>query len=234
MAGQANFTERRFVRIVAAWLALAAALFLALPRPVSLGLYLAGCAAGLALCTVGVLATERARGPLPTRGPSRRLRLALWSLALAAVLGTVLLGLLWLLARGEPSLRARFTGRLDEPLWRPWALAFESAILEEILFRLVILGSIAWLVARFSSPASRWPFGVALVLSTVLFGLVHLPAWAAATSLGWFLVAVVLSLNGIGGLAFGWLFWRWGLVYAVLCHFAGDVVIQAVGPKILG
>jgi membrane protease YdiL (CAAX protease family) len=71
-------------------------------------------------------------------------------------------------------------------------------------------------------------------VSTVLFGLVHLPAWATATSLGWFMVAVILFLNGIGALAFGWLFWRWGLIYAVLCHFAGDVVIQGVGPKILG
>jgi hypothetical protein len=215
-------------------LALAAALYLALPRPVSFGLYLAGCAIGLALCTVGFLATERARGALPERTTSRRLRLGLGSLALGAGLGAVLLGLLWLLARHEPGLRARFTGRLDEPAWRPWALAFESSILEEVLFRLFALTVIAWLVGRFAVPGSRWPFGVGLAVSTILFGLIHLPAWAAATSAGWFLATVVMLLNGIGAVAMGWLFWRWGLPYAVLCHFAGDVVIQGIGPRVLG
>jgi len=215
------------------WAAFAVALFLALPRPLSVALYLAGCAAGLALCVFGFLATERVRGPFPGRTPGTRFRLALGSLSLGTGLGTVLLYILWLLGREEPALAARFSGRLDEPAWRPWALAFESSILEEIVFRLAILGSIAWLVARVSPKNRRLPFAVGLIGSTVLFGLAHLPAWAAATSLGWLLVVVVLSLNGIGALAFGWLFWRWGLGYAVLCHFAGDVVIQALGPKIL-
>jgi hypothetical protein len=43
-----------------------------------------------------------------------------------------------------------------------------------------------------------------------------------------------MLLNGIGAVAMGWLFWRWGLPYAVLCHFAGDVVIQGIGPRVLG
>jgi membrane protease YdiL (CAAX protease family) len=52
-------------------------------------------------------------------------------------------------------------------------------------------------------------------------------------SVHWPLIAVVLLLNGLGGVLFGWIFWRWGLGYAIVCHFAGDVVIQALGPRML-
>ena len=81
-------------------------------------------------------------------------------------------------------------------------------------------------------PGNR-PFLVGLLVSTLAFGLVHLPAWAAATSVRWPLVAVVMVLNGLGGVLFGWIFWRWGLVYAIVCHAAGDVVVQALGPRVL-
>jgi hypothetical protein len=47
------------------------------------------------------------------------------------------------------------------------------------------------------------------------------------------LVGAVLLLNGAGGLLFGLLFWRWGLPYAIVCHFFGDVVVQGLGPRLL-
>jgi hypothetical protein len=34
-------------------------------------------------------------------------------------------------------------------------------------------------------------------------------------------------------LLFGWVFWRWGLPYAFLCHAAGDVVIQSLAPRLI-
>ena len=37
-------------------------------------------------------------------------------------------------------------------------------------------------------------------------------------------------LNALGGLLFGWVFWRWGLPYAMVCHFAADLVVQSLGP----
>ncbi|HEV7518467.1 MAG TPA: CPBP family glutamic-type intramembrane protease [Thermoanaerobaculia bacterium] len=136
--------------------------------------------------------------------------------------------------RFEPALRARFAGRLADPIWRPWALAFESSILEEITFRLFGLTVLTWLAARLVRGTGA-PFAIGLGGSALLFGLAHLPAWASATAshATLILMGVVLLLNGVGGLLFGWLFWRWGLPYAILCHFAGDVVIQALGPRLL-
>ncbi|HXG90735.1 MAG TPA: hypothetical protein VNJ02_20640 [Vicinamibacterales bacterium] len=51
---------------------------------------------------------------------------------------------------------------------------------------------------------------------------------------GILLVGLVLFLvNGLGGLLLGWIFWRWGLPYAILCHFVAGILIQALGPRVL-
>jgi membrane protease YdiL (CAAX protease family) len=39
-----------------------------------------------------------------------------------------------------------------------------------------------------------------------------------------------LLLNGIGGIVFGWLYWKRGLLAAMLAHFSADVVLHVVVP----
>lgn len=215
--------------LVGTWLAFVLALCLSLPQPpVPVDLAL-GAAVGAVLVVAGFAAASRWRS-VPARGRAERLRLAARSLLAGIALGALLLGALVLLARVEPALRARFAGRLSEPAWRPWALAFESSILEEVVFRLFAMSATAWLVLRLTG-RRRAATATALGLSTLLFGLVHLPAWSSATALTPALVAGVLLLNGLAGLLFGWTYWRWGLPYAILCHGAGDVVIQSLGPR---
>jgi CAAX prenyl protease-like protein len=221
--------------VIAASVAFAGALFLALPRPVDVGRWALGAVLGVGVSFIGFQAATRARGPLPSRSVARRLTLGSGATAAGATLGGALLGVLTILARHQPALRARFAGRLHEPAWRPWALAFESSILEEMLFRLLTMSVVALLVLqllRKRDPGGR-PFVVGLLVSTVLFGLAHVPAWASTTPATLPLVSAVIMLNGIGGLLLGWVFWRLGLAYAICCHFAADVVIQSLGPRIL-
>jgi membrane protease YdiL (CAAX protease family) len=215
--------------------AFAVAVWLALPRPVRWDFWALGATLGVAACLVGFHAAARSRGPIPSRTPSHRLKLGVLPISLGAVLGAALLGLLVFLAGSEPVLRARFAGRLEEPLLRPWALAFESSILEEIVFRLLVFSVVAWLVLVLSRgrESGRWSFWVGLLASSLFFGLAHVPAWAAAGAATGPVIAVVLALNGLGGLLFGFVFWRWGLSYAILSHFAADVVVQALGPRLL-
>jgi hypothetical protein len=217
--------------IAATWLAFCLALGLALPQPPH-PLHLAlGALAGAVLVVGGFSAGARWR-PVPERRLRERLRLAGLSLLAGAALGALLLVLLIAFARVEPAIRARFAGRLTEPAWRPWALGFESSILEEVSFRLFAMSGIAWVVSRLlRNPGAAT--AVALGLSSLLFGLAHLPAWLAITVPTAALLVGVLALNGIGGLLFGWIFWRWGLPYAILCHAAGDVVVQSLGPRLL-
>ncbi|MCA9910883.1 MAG: CPBP family intramembrane metalloprotease, partial [Anaerolineae bacterium] len=39
-----------------------------------------------------------------------------------------------------------------------------------------------------------------------------------------------LVLNGVGGVVFGWLYWRYGLEWAMIAHFAADMIIQFGAP----
>jgi hypothetical protein len=219
-------------RFLTTWAAFVAAVCLALPQPPPAFVIGIGTAVGAVLIHLGFRAADQVRPAVSPAASPRTSRAAL-SLLTGAVLGAVLLGVLGLWVGVEPSLRARFASRLDEPYWRPLALAIEASILEEVAFRLFAMSVLAWLAARLLK-APGWRFPIALVGSAVLFGLAHLPAWATAAAATPVVAGAVLLLNGTGGVVFGWVFWRWGLPYAVLCHFAGDVVTQSLGPRVLG
>ena len=215
----------------AAWLGFVLAFALSLPQPPRPLHVAAGALVGALLVLAGFAAAWRVR-PLAAREGRARVRLGALSLLLGGGMGAVLLGLLVLLARAEPRLRARFTGRLEEPAWRPIALGFEASILEEVALRLFVMSVVAWVAARLLP--RRWAIGIAAAVSTALFGLIHLPAWSAATETSPLLLASVLGLNGAAALLLAWVFWRWGLPYAILAHFAGDVVIQSLAPRLVG
>lgn len=214
------------------WLAFVLAVALALPQPPRLDALAWAVAAGALLVGAGFWFTSRCR-PLPPAGSAARASRFAAALAAGAALGFGLLGLLAILAQATPELRARFADRQGEPAWRPWALAFESSILEEVVFRLFVLALVAWIATRLGArpPAA---FGVGLAVSTLLFGAVHLPEWLALVPPGAGLIATVLALNGVAALVFGWFFWRRGLPAAILCHFAADLVVQTFGPRWLG
>ena len=234
-AGVAERTTRTLTPLaaLATWLAFCAASALALPQPPDLLQLGVSALVGLVLVLVGFAAASRWRR-VTGHASRARLRLGALSLLVGVVLSAVLLAALAAFSRVEPLIRARVADRLEEPLWRPWALGFESSILEEVAFRLFALSVVAWIAHRLLKRTTTTVEWTAIAISALLFGLVHLPAWAAATSINAGLIAAVLVLNGIGGVAFGWMFCRWGLPYAILCHFAGDVVIQSLGPRLLG
>jgi len=213
------------------WVSFVLAIALALPQPPDPTRLILGGVLGAVIISTGFWAASRCRTYSRQTGKERTIRAGL-SLLAGVALGLALLCVLIALARIEPALRARFAGRAGEPHWRPWALAFESSIIEEIVFRLFIMSLLAWILSKFARLGSA-PFALAWVFSTLLFGLAHLAPWLALTGPAPGLIAGVLALNGAGGLLFGWIFWRWGLPYAILCHAAGDVVIQSLAPRFL-
>ena len=119
----------------------------------------------------------------------------------------------------------------------PIALAFESSVLEEVVFRLLLLSCLVWLLARGwrgdvreASPTVVWS---AILVSFLAFGLAHLPSWISVAQATPLLVSSVLVLNGMAGIALGQVYWRWGLEAAVVCHFAADLAVQGIGPRLL-
>jgi hypothetical protein len=124
------------------------------------------------------------------------------------------------------------------PIWKALMVAPYGGVVEELLMRLFVVSLIAWLagkITRSSDVAKNnvimW---VAIVIAAIIFGLGHLPATATVTQITPMVVARAILLNGMAGLAFGWLYWKRGLDYAIAAHFTADIVLIAILPAILG
>jgi membrane protease YdiL (CAAX protease family) len=89
---------------------------------------------------------------------------------------------------------------------------------------------LAWLGKFISHDGDGHPTGpvfwAANILAALLFGLGHLPATAMLVPLTPLVVARAVLLNGLPGIAFGWLYWKRGLEAAMIAHFSADIVLH--------
>jgi membrane protease YdiL (CAAX protease family) len=116
--------------------------------------------------------------------------------------------------------------------WKGLLASFYGGIGEELLLRLGVMTLLTWLVWRVvhrrAVPVPAFAFWFGIVGAALLFGAGHLPATAALWPLTGPVIARALVLNGIGGIAFGWLYWKHGLEHAMLAHFTADVVLHVL------
>ncbi len=121
--------------------------------------------------------------------------------------------------------------------WKRFLACFHGGITEEILLRLFTFSLLAWLLGFiWRAPAGNLPEGVywaANVGAALLFGAGHLPATAALTPLGPKVIARALILNGLAGLVFGYLYWRYGLLAAMIGHFTADIMLLVLASPLL-
>lgn len=112
-----------------------------------------------------------------------------------------------------------------------------GGITEELLMRLFLLSLVVWLLGKRWKTAEGKPtsgvFWAAIFVVAILFGLGHLPATAAMAPLTQLLVVRALVLNGVAGIAFGYLYWRHGLEAAMLGHMSTHLMMQAPGVMLL-
>ena len=47
------------------------------------------------------------------------------------------------------------------------------------------------------------------------------------------LIVRAITLNGVAGIGFGWLYWQYGLEAAMLSHFSADILLHGLGPIFL-
>jgi hypothetical protein len=119
---------------------------------------------------------------------------------------------------------------MNQPVWWKGLLAsFYGSIGEEVLCRLLLVSVFVWIGARLARPGppSATVYIAAIVLAAVLFGAGHLPQLVLLTgSLDFAAASSVVALNAVCGIAFGWLFWRYGLEHAMVAHFSADLVLH--------
>jgi membrane protease YdiL (CAAX protease family) len=120
-------------------------------------------------------------------------------------------------------------------------LSFYGGITEEVLLRLGVFSMLAWLISRI--PGARAEdgrptlatFWIAGALAALLFGAGHLPTAIALGIAGTpLLVARIILLNSLLGIAFAWLYWTRGLEAAIISHFAADIILHVLLPALAG
>jgi membrane protease YdiL (CAAX protease family) len=116
--------------------------------------------------------------------------------------------------------------------WKGFLASFYGGIVEEILLRLFVMSLLAWLGSFLSKTMDGKPTGAifwtANILAAVLFGLGHLPATALLVPLTPLVITRAILLNGVAGVAFGWLYWKRGLESAIIAHFSADIVLHVL------
>ena len=185
---------------------------------------------GLPLVVFGFLTASRCRA-VSEQDNARRAKLAIVALLAGIGLGAVNLGANVALAAADAAIRALLHEHFAEPL--TWARVVSVAVVEEIAFRLFLMSVVAWIAARFLNKA-RTVFLTALIVSAFLFAVVHLlgrplPTHSAVAAL--YALGVVVK-SGVAGLVLGWVFWRWGLPYAMVCHFAANGLHKVFEPML--
>lgn len=148
-------------------------------------------------------------------------------LGLAA--GTLLLALIAVF--GAPLERGN-GGPTTAP-WKGLLASSYGAIVEEVELRLFVMTGAAWLLSRFTGGhAYPWIMFAAIVIAAVAFGAGHLPMAAQLGPLTFGVVSRVVVYNAIGGLVFGWLYWKHGFEHAMLAHFGTDLMLHVVAPAL--
>ncbi|MFN2291420.1 MAG: type II CAAX prenyl endopeptidase Rce1 family protein [Anaerolineae bacterium] len=106
-----------------------------------------------------------------------------------------------------------------------WGRLLYGGIVEEVLTRWGLMTLFVWLGALIAGEPSPVVIWVAIVLSGVLFGLGHAPGYlAAGCEKSAIFFGAMISLNLWASLIFGWLYWQYGLLSAMMAHMLFHLV----------
>lgn len=109
-----------------------------------------------------------------------------------------------------------------------------GGIIEELLLRLFLMSLIAFILYKVfvrtkeSGSIPSWIFVVSITLAAIIFGLAHLPATAQTVELSTPIITRAILLNGVGGIGFGYLYWKIGLSHAIYAHALTHVFNQLI------
>jgi hypothetical protein len=177
------------------------------------GSFAGAAVAGAVVVLVGFAAGSRAR---TLAAGSDRGRVALLTLAAGTSLGLFNLAANWAIAHVDPMLRALLVERFARITALDALVA--APLLEEVTVRLFLMSAIAWVVFRLTGRATL-AFAVALIASALFFASLHLfrPLPLDPALANYYRVALMAKYT-LAGIVLGWVFWRWGLPYAIACH----------------
>jgi len=159
------------------------------------------------------------------------------SVGLGIIAGILILGLQYLFSLAGITINAP-ASQINPPAWQGLLASFYGGINEEILLRLFLMSLLVWIFFKIKKDSEGKPkkagFWLAIILAAVIFGAGHLPAVSAITDLTPGIVTYIIVLNSVGGIIFGWLYWKKGLESAMIAHFSADIILHVIPPLLIG
>ena len=90
-----------------------------------------------------------------------------------------------------------------------------------------LLVFVLWkLFDRKSAKPSNWVFILAILISTLIFGIGHYYPTASTTEMTGFIWFRMILGNGLPGLFFGWIYWKHNLELAMLAHMFTHIAMN--------
>lgn len=106
-----------------------------------------------------------------------------------------------------------------------------GGLTEEILMRFGLMTLLVWITSKIFKGTKPIVYWIGIVISAVIFGLGHFPiAYQSVGNPSMVLLTYILIGNTIGGLIFGWLYWKKGLESAFLAHIFAHVIMVMAEP----
>ena len=184
---------------------------------------LLGAISTLVAVALGLAAVEKPRS-LPKRSTVEHARLIGPALGLGVGLGVANLIFNYGMASLDPAIYEQMVTRWSE--FSAWSVVISEPVVEEIIFRLLLMSAIGWIAARFTDNR-RIIFFVALGISSLLFGIAHIFYGGVHTPL--YRIGIGVK-SGALALLMGWSFWRWGLPYSIVIHCTANAVHLVLWP----
>lgn len=105
-----------------------------------------------------------------------------------------------------------------------------GGITEEILMRFGLMTFLVWLASKIFKMGNTIKYWIGITLSSLIFAIGHFPVvFQSVENPSIAFLSYIILGNSIGGVAFGWLYWKKGLEAAMIAHiFAHAVMAIAI------
>lgn len=139
------------------------------------------------------------------------------------ILTGIILSILGLFRLISPSEFELLTGQLQLTLA---ARFLYGGITEEIFMRFGLMTLFVWLTGKLFKGLKPQVYWIGIILSSLIFAVGHFPiVFQTVGNPSMVMISYVLLGNTVGGLVFGWLYWKKGLESAFLAHIFAHVVM---------
>ncbi len=114
-----------------------------------------------------------------------------------------------------------------------------GGIVEELMLRLLVMSILVLILWKLFAKSKdknaipSWTYITGIVLAATLFAAGHLPITSQTIGLSAPIVIRCFALNGLGGIGFGYLYWKKGIAYSMFAHAATHVFMQAILMPVL-